>query len=72
MANYYLNRIFPFQVEQARALNLQCVGDVSSDVRDEAQRGLRPYIFKDGEVLSAPSSSLFPSFTKLLPLIISQ
>lgn len=62
-------RIFPFAHPPARLVCLLASADARADVRDEAARGLRPYVRKEGEPQGTPAAAAaaeWPSFAAMV------
>eukprot|EP01119_Soliformovum_irregulare_P015728 TRINITY_DN4466_c0_g1_i1.p1 TRINITY_DN4466_c0_g1~~TRINITY_DN4466_c0_g1_i1.p1 ORF type:complete len:1775 (+),score=639.94 TRINITY_DN4466_c0_g1_i1:70-5394(+) len=62
---FYINRLFPFDNVKGRYLCLTLVDDSKLEVKEEAQRGLKPYIYKDNDIIP-DSSQPYPDYTTLV------
>jgi hypothetical protein len=66
---FYLNRVFPFEYLPARYLGLLCLTDKDHDVKQEAQKGKKPYVMKDNEIYPLPEGKddVYPSANDAIP-----
>jgi len=69
LSNYYSLRLFPFSHVPSRFLNLICLNDSNSQVRDESSRGTKPFTLEESVVVKPDPSAKWPDFQDLMRFI---
>lgn len=68
---YFFNRLFKFDYVPARFACLLCTADNRPEVKDEAYRGLKPFIRKESDIV-ADSSQPYPDFVQFVKFLMQE